>query len=232
VAIRERVEWRDRTRVFRDRAHAGAVLAEMLEGLRGTSARVLAIPAGGVPVGAALAEVLGLPLEAAVVSKVTLPWNTEVGYGAVAFDGSVLLNDELIAGVGLDAGAVRRGVETTREKVRRRVASLRGASEERFSGDETVILVDDGLASGFTMRAAVAALRASGVRHLHVAVPTASDRAVETLAGEVEELTCANVRTGPRFAVAEAYQAWRDVEESEARALLARQAPERPSRPG
>src|SRR5919201_4629072 len=78
---------------FRDRAHAGRELAKMLEEFRGTAALVLAIPAGGVPVAASIASELGLPLDVAPVSKVLYPWTTESGYGAVAFDGSVWLDD-------------------------------------------------------------------------------------------------------------------------------------------
>ena len=95
--VHECAELRDRAPVFRDRRDTGRVLAELLEAWVGPKGRLLAIPAGGVPVAVALGEATGLPVGVAVVSKVTLPWNTEAGYGAVAFDGTVNLNRALIA---------------------------------------------------------------------------------------------------------------------------------------
>ncbi len=222
MAIHELRELRDRPEVFRDRAHAGEVLAGMLEPWRGGETCVLAIPAGGVPVAARLGAVLGVPLGVAVVSKITLPWNSEVGYGAVAFDGTVRLNDQLVAHFGLDPGVVEAGIEATTQKVRRRAAALRGAVEAAAIGGRDVLLVDDGLASGFTMRVALDALRPLGPRRLAVAVPTGSPRTLGALEGHADELYCANVRGGFSFAVADAYQHWSDVDESEVAAILAR----------
>jgi len=221
MTLHELAELRDRAPAFRDRAHAGAVLAEMLEALRGGPARIWAVPAGGVPVGAALARALGLPLGAAVVSKLTLPWNFEVGYGAVAFDGSVLLNDELVAGLGLPRATVQAGIAETREKVARRVAALGGPPDPAARAGGPAVLVDDGLASGFTLRSAVRALRGAGAREVIVAVPTASRRSARALdESEGVEVHCPNVRGGASFAVADAYERWSDVSLAEATALL------------
>jgi putative phosphoribosyl transferase len=222
MAIHERAGLRDRIRVFRDRAHAGEVVSEMLEDLRGSAATVLAVPAGGLPVAAAIAASLGLPLDVAVVSKITLPWNTEVGYGAVAFDGTTRLNETLAADLGLSRDVIREGIERTRTKVARRVAELRGARPDLDLCGRCAVVVDDGLASGFTMGTAVEALRRCGADRLVVAVPTGSQRAVERLLREVDDLRCANVRAGFRFAVADAYELWRDVGEAEARAIFER----------
>jgi len=178
----------DLVRVFRDRIHAGEVVAGMLGELRGSDTTVLAIPAGGVPVGAAIASALALPLDVAVVSKITLPWNTEVGYGAVAFDGTVRLNEELVRGVGLSEEEIRRGVEATMAKVRRRVAALRGAESAPDLSGRSALVVDDGLASGFTMRTAVEALRKARASRIVVAVPTGSRRIAEELAARVDAL--------------------------------------------
>lgn len=229
MGVHERAELHDRARVFRDRSHAGEVVAAMLEDLRGSETTVLAVPSGGLPVAAAVAGSLELPLDVAVVSKITLPWNTEVGYGAVAFDGTIRLNDALVADLGLARDVVRRGIEETRAKVARRVAELRGAQPELDLSGRCAVVVDDGLASGFTMGTAVEALRNSGAGRLLVAVPTGSLRAVERLVPEVDDLHCANVRGGFRFAVADAYEAWRDVGESEARAIFERFRPAEPS---
>jgi predicted phosphoribosyltransferase len=211
---------RNQTRVFRDRAHAGEVLANMLENFRGGDALVLAVPAGGAPLAAALAQKLGLPLDVAVVSKITLPWNTEAGYGAVAFDGTVRLNQELIANLALGDSVVANGISATRAKVAERVKRLRQDAPMPELKQRPVIVVDDGLASGYTLAVAVEALRNQGARRVIAAVPTAHADAAQLVAHEVEALYCANVREGRRFAVADAYQDWSDVPEEVAAELL------------
>lgn len=211
---------RDRAPVFADRAEAGRVLAGLLEGYRGSDALVLAIPAGGVPVAAEVARALGLPLDVAVVSKILLPWNTEAGYGAVAFDGTVCLNRTLVDQLGLTAEEVAQGVAETRAKVERRLARLRAERPSPPLAGRPVILVDDGLASGFTLMSAVEALRRAAAAEIAVAVPTGHAQAVERLASCVDRLYCANLRAGRRFAVADAYRHWHDVPEEEAWALL------------
>jgi len=215
--VQEVAELRDRTQVFKDRRHAGGVLA----GLIGPSdATLMAIPAGGVPVAAAVADRLHCPLDLAVVSKITLPWNSEAGYGAVAFDGSVQLNRDLIARIGLGPEQVEDGIRNTRKKVRRRLQKLRGEDFVSDVSGREVILVDDGLASGYTMRVAVEALRAAGARRISVAVPTGHASAVADLAVLAATVYCCNIRGGWQFAVAEAYENWHDVSESEAARIL------------
>lgn len=220
--LREHAGLRDRTDVFADRTAAGRALAELLRASFVEPPRLLAIPAGGVPVAVAVARELGWPLDVAPVSKITLPWNTESGYGAVAFDGSVLLNGALVRECGLTAAQVEHGIAATRAKVARRVARLRGDRGPLELADASVVLVDDGLASGFTMRAAVEACRRAGAAQVAVAVPTGHARAVERLLEDVDLLVCANVRGGPSFAVADAYERWSDVPEAEAELALER----------
>ncbi len=211
---------RNREHVFADRDDAGRVLAEMLESDIERDALVLGIPAGGVPVAAAMARQLNLPLDVAVVSKITLPWNTEAGYGAVAFDGTVRLNDELVLRQGLDAQLVEEGIETTKRKVIRRVKKLRGDRMFSEVAGRPLILVDDGLASGFTLRVAVEALQKQGANRIHVAVPTGHADSVREISQLVEAIYCANIREGWSFAVADAYQRWVDVEEDDIIDLL------------
>lgn len=199
-------ELRNRGRVFRDRAHAGSILAGMLEALRGTDTLILAVPAGGVPVAAEVATRLGLPLDLAVVSKITLPWDTETGYGAVAFDGTVRLNQPLIAALGLRSEAVEDGIARTRDKVKRRVRQLRGDRQLPELKQRSVVLVDDGLASGFTLFTAVQAIRRLAAEKIIVAVPTGYGSAVTRIGAEVDALYCPNIREGISFAVADAYE--------------------------
>jgi len=211
---------RDQVGIFRNRDHAGEILAGMLEVYSDSAAIVMAVPAGGVPVAKVLAEQLGLPMDIVVVSKITLPWNTEVGYGAVAFDGSVRLNNDLVARLGLSDEEIQQGISKTSAKVAHRVKNLHSEQALPDLSTSQIILVDDGLASGFTMHVAVEALQKAGTNSITVAVPTGHQRSVESIAGEVDTLYCANIRGGYHYAVAEAYERWSDVDEEELVSLL------------
>lgn len=213
-------DWRDMAPVFEDRADAGRKLAEMLEGELSDRAKVLAIPAGGVPVAAELADRLGLAMDVAVVSKITLPWNTEAGCGAVTFDGSVRINESLVRQVGLGQAELDRQVDRTRDKVRRREKRFRGRLGPALEAGDEAILVDDGLASGFTMMLAVEAVRGLRPSTVRIAVPTGHLHSVRGVSELCDHLICANVRAGYSFAVASAYQHWHDVSEDEAMRLF------------
>jgi predicted phosphoribosyltransferase len=221
ATLHELPELRNRRHVFRDRRHAGEILAGMLAPRRGSDAIVLAIPAGGVPVAVEIARRLELPLDVAVVSKLTLPWNTEAGFGALAFDGTLRLNEALVAQAGLSASRIETVTARTREKVARRVRELRGARPFPDLAQRPAILVDDGLASGFTLAVAIEALRHQCAQEIVVAVPTAHAESAARIARLVSALYCANLREGRSYAVADAYQEWCDVDETELRALLA-----------
>jgi len=223
----ERPELRDRIRVFRDRTDAGEVLADMLAEYRDSDALILAIPAGGVPVAEPIARQLRLPMDVLVASKVLLPWTTEAGYGAVAFDGSVWINPDYVAHYDLSEETVEAGVAAARKKVERRIRRFRGDRPFPDLADRTVILVDDGLAAGSTLRAAITAAKNQGARQIVVAVPTGHRQSVLSLAPEVNRLYCANIRGGFSYAVADAYQNWTDVSEEEVDAILERIGKER-----
>jgi predicted phosphoribosyltransferase len=206
---------RNRSPVFEDRADAGVKLAELMVGREAGDAVVCAVPAGGVPVGAALAAVLHLPLDVLVVSKMTLPWNSEVGFGAVAADGTLKINRPLVQAMSLDDDAVSRGVDTTSRKVASREREYRRTVPARALKDRSAVLVDDGLASGFTMRVAIQSAQSRGAAAVVVAVPTGHHTSVEAIAHLCDRVYCANVREGWSFAVAAAYATWSDVSEAE-----------------
>jgi predicted phosphoribosyltransferase len=210
---------RNRVRVFRDRASAGKVLASMLEKYRGSHAIVMGIPAGGMAVAVEIARELDLPLEIAAVSKITLPWNSEAGYGAVAFNGTVMLNEELLSRLNLSNQEIQAGIKKTEQKVARRVAMFRG---DRPLPDfkRPIILVDDGLASGFTLRVAIKALRQNNATNVILGVPTAHSESVQMILEEVEAIYCPNLRSGFSFAVADAYEQWSDLDEQEVIRIL------------
>jgi predicted phosphoribosyltransferase len=208
---------RDRIHVFADRADGGRALAALVD----EGELVLAIPAGGVPVAIAVADRLRLPLDVAVVSKITPSWNSEVGYGAVAFDGTTRLDARRAPWFGLSDEEIASDTRRTREKVARRVASLRRHRPGLDVAGRSVVLVDDGLASGFTMEVAIDAVRGAGARRVVAAAPTGHVDAVARLAERADVVVCANLRSGRSFAVADAYRDWRDLADDEIeRALL------------
>lgn len=211
---------REQTGVFRDRKHAGQVLATMLAAWKGGQATVFAIPSGGVPVAVEIAGSLALPLDVAVVSKILLPWDTEAGFGAVGFDGSVWINEEYAAYYGLDKPTIEEQTRVAMTKVQRRVKLFREDRQWPDLANQAVILVDDGIAAGSTMRVAMAALRNAGAGKILVAVPTAHQEALDRITESVDELYCANIRGGRQFAVAAAYRFWDDVDEVEALRLV------------
>jgi putative phosphoribosyl transferase len=207
-------EMRGKIQVFADRKQAGEILADMLLSFRESKTILLAIPAGGLPVAVVIQEKIGIELDVAVVSKITLPWNTEAGYGAVAFDGTVRLNEAMLAHIRLDEQQIQEGQMNTLKKVNRRVKRLRGDRPfPQLTGRE-VLLVDDGLASGFTLRVAAEAVSKAG------AASTGHLESIHRIVEQVNAVYCPNIRSGMRFAVADAYQYWSDVSEEELLELL------------
>ncbi len=215
--------YRNRKFVFKDRLHAGELLADKLRSVvTDGNMQVLAIPAGGVPVGYVLAEKLKIPFDVVVVRKIQIPWNTEAGFGAVTWDGRPILNDPLIVQLGLNAEAVEQCISRTQQMVQERNQRLRGGGPFPELSGRTVILVDDGLASGFSMLAAAESIKTRHPRKIVVAVPTGSAHAIALLAQKVDELVCLNVRSGPVFAVADAYENWYDLSDDEVLEYLRR----------
>jgi putative phosphoribosyl transferase len=217
------------TPLFRDRADAGRQLAKRVKRLALADVVILAIPAGGVPVGAELAKVLAAPLDLIIVRKVQFPWSTEAGFGAVVSDGTVYVGPY---GATLPRSVVQAQVEKATRLVQHRVKEFLG---DRLPLDVTgkdVILVDDGVATGSTMLAAVQSLRRRNPRKVIVAVPTASGAAVQLLKAEVDELVALYIHPpNLPFAVASSYESWHDLTDDEVKQLLA-QAQERAERAG
>jgi putative phosphoribosyl transferase len=216
---------REQQGVFRDRHDAGRQLGAFLRTLPAIrDPLVLAIPAGGVPVGREVAAALGAPLSLAVVRKIRIPGTTESGFGAVTWDGEVLINEPLRAALGLSAPEVEKAVADTRKNVAGRVARFSGGRPVPEMAAKTVILTDDGLASGFTMLAAIRSVRSRGPSRVIAAVPTASASAAGLVAGHADLLACLNIRSGRTFAVAGAYREWYDLDDREVLEELAGRA--------
>jgi len=206
---------RNRTYVFHDRTAAGKHLAAMLGDYAAGPLRLFAIPAGGVPVAVEIARALAVPLDLVIVRKIQLPWTTEAGFGALDPEGGVLFNEELLERLPLTPQQIDTQVAKTLASLKDRETRFRGGRPYPELKGATTIIVDDGLASGYTMRVAVRFLKGKGAGQLVVAVPTALDRTAHTLLPQVDILLCPNIRGGWSFAVAEAYENWYDVDEAE-----------------
>ena len=176
---------------FTDRYQAGRLLAEALAHYRGaTAAVVVALPRGGVPVAAEVAAALGVPLDVLVVRKLGAPGHSELAVGAIASGGARVINEELVRQLGLDAATLDRIAERETGELHRREALYRGRRPALEVAGRTVVLVDDGVATGATMLAAVSALRELGAKRLVVAVPVGAPDSLARLREAADEVVC------------------------------------------
>jgi len=211
----ENTDLHNKNRVFADRSDAGRQLAEMLRNTARSDSLVLAIPSGGVPVGIEIAEALALDFDLVLVRKVQIPWNTEAGFGAVNMDGDLFINEQLLAMLNLSREQVDHQVKTTMATIDHRNRKFRRNKTFPEIKGRPILLVDDGLASGYTMRAAIAYLRKRNPASITMAVPTGSADTVNMLLGEVDTLCCLNIRESYPYAVASAYRNWYDLEDED-----------------
>ena len=210
---------------FRDRRHAGQILGEQLaaDADRG-DAVVLALPRGGVPVGYEVARALGAPLDVFVVRKLGAPGQEELAIGAVASGGTRVLNDDVVAELGLSEEEIDAIAERERGELERRERSYRGDRGSLEVQGKRVILVDDGLATGATMRAAARAVRTLGPQAITVAVPVAPVQSCRDLRDEVEEVVCVETPS-PFQAISLWYEEFPQTSDDEVRGLLREAAP-------
>ena len=201
--------------IFQDRVDAGGRLADRLSQYRGSGVVVLAVPRGGVPVAIEVADRLGAPLDIIVPRKITIPYNPEAGYGAVAEDGTIVLNEPLVAQLGLTEPQIRRQAEDVRMEIERRSAVYRGKQPATPVEGKTAIIIDDGLASGFTMVAAIKSIQQRKAGKVVVAVPVASGTAYDLVKPLTDELACLVIARTYGFAVASFYHHWYDLNDEE-----------------
>jgi putative phosphoribosyl transferase len=209
-------------RVFEDRAEAGRALAEALAGWRGApDTVVLGLPRGGVPVAYEIASALGLPLDVLLVRKLGLPWQPELAMGAIASGGAVVVNDEVVRYLPPGSDALESVQRHEQRELERRERIFRGDRPPLDMRGRTGILVDDGLATGATMEAAVRALRKLGAKRVVVAVPVASVEARDRVGALADEIVCLSA---PAWfsAVGQWYRDFGQTEDAEVSELLER----------
>ena len=206
--------------LFADRAEAGLALAGWIAPRPDPEAVVFALPRGGIPIGVPLADALGCGLRPALVRKLPIPDNPEMGFGAVAVDGSVRLNREVIGSFRISERAVHDTVEQVRAEVERRGAVYPGGWPLPDLTGRSIWLVDDGLATGLTMLTAADMLRSLGPASLSIAVPCSPADTLARVRGAADTLWCLAVQDGHPFAVASFYLDFHDLDDSEVRAAL------------
>lgn len=209
-------------RRFRDRAEAGRELGERLAGQYAgrDDVLVLALPRGGVAVGREVADILDAPLDVLVVRKLGFPGQTELAMGAIASGGVRVLNDALLGQTGVSQALVDDVVARECVELERREVLYRGDRAAPDATGKTVLVVDDGLATGSTMLAAVQALRSLRAVRIVVAVPTAPRQTCEALEDVADEVVCLR-QPDPFYAVGLSYEDFAEVQDDEVRALLA-----------
>jgi predicted phosphoribosyltransferase len=211
-------------RLFADRADAGRQLAaRVAEYARQESTVVLALPRGGVPVGFEVAASLAAPLDVYVVRKLGVPGREELAMGALAGDGTCVVDEELVESLGVTPEELSAAVARESAEIARREQAYRDSRPAPALTGKTVIVVDDGLATGATMRAAAIALGRHDPAKLVVAVPVAAPRTCASLAQEVDRVVCA-FRPEPFHAVGLYYENFDQIGDDEVRRLLAQAA--------
>jgi putative phosphoribosyl transferase len=206
--------------LFRDRTEAGQRLAEQLLDYANRNAIVLAIPRGGVPVGYEIAKRLNAEFDVIVPRKMPIPWNPEAGFGAITADGTIVLNQPMVESLGLTQEDIQKVAEEVKAEVIRRTKVYRGDKPPPNVEGRPVLLVDDGLASGYTMLAAIESVRKLSPAEVVVAVPVASTSAARIVRQAADKLVAIIISSHLPFAVADFYLEWRDLTDEEVLSYL------------
>lgn len=208
--------------VFADRAEAGQRVAAELEGWRGSGVVVVAMPRGGVPVGFEVARQLGAVLDVVIVKKLSAPGPSELSIGAAVgvVRPEIVLDEEVVRALGVSASWIRAETARRLEEIRADVARFRSGTPAVDIRGRPVLLVDDGIATGSSVRAAIRGLRQEWPRSISVAVPVAPTATLAALRPEVEELTCLEAATDFQT-VGQYYEDFEPVSAAEVRHLLA-----------
>jgi len=210
---------------FKDRTDAGRQLGTMLSHVRGQNALVLGLPRGGLPVAYEVARALNAPLDVLNVRKLGVPWHEELAMGAIATGGVRVLNNEIIMSTGVTQENLEEATAVQRLELDRRERLYRQGRPAPDMRGRTVVLVDDGIATGATVRAAISVIRAQHPAKLILAVPVAQQSVAAELALEVDELVCVR-KPGDLYAIGIWYDHFPQLTDAEVQATLARAAAE------
>jgi putative phosphoribosyl transferase len=209
---------------FENRADAGRQLAAKLEHLRGQPVVVLALPRGGLAVGYEVARALGAPLDVLNVRKLGVPWQEELAFGAIAGGGVLVFNDEVIASAGISADDIEAVAAREQAELDRREHQYRGGQPAPVVRDKIVVLVDDGIATGATVRAAIDVIRAQKPAKLVLAAPVAPATVAQQLKPRVDELVCVTTPVD-MYAIGSWYEDFPQLSDDDVRSILARATP-------
>lgn len=204
---------------FQDRSDAGRKLAEQFD-YDQSDAVVLAIPRGGIPVAIEIASKLKAQLDVVIPRKIPIPEEPEAGYGAVTEEGVIVLNEPLMRQLGYSQKQIMLQAEAVRKDIYKRTMFFRHYLPQISVAGRSAIIVDDGLASGFTMIAAIESIKLRQPHRIVVAVPTASERAYDLVKTKADKVVCLTIGRGPFFAVASYYANWYDLEDEDILPLL------------
>ncbi len=217
----EDVNLRNRYFVYNDRFEAGRVIAKMLKEIYlNEKPDLFAIPSGGVPVAYEIAKAFHINFDLLIVRKIQIPGNTEAGFGSIGPDFEVIIDEKLVRRLNLSKEVVEKQIEKTKDVLKKRNEVMRGGKDFPEVNDKTVIIVDDGLASGYTMTEAIRFMKRKGAKQITIAVPTAPLETAEKILSEADILICPNIREYYPFAVADAYKNWYDLTDNEVLELL------------
>ncbi len=218
--IIENPAWHNTEGIYADRQEAGQIVASLLEPYATENAIVLAIPSGGIPVGLEIARKLHIDFDMIIIRKIPIPGNTEAGFGALSLEGDIILNQPLVQQLGLSKQKIDQLIKPVAKQIEERNRQFRSARPFPILADRTVILTDDGLASGYTMRVAAEVVRRKKPKQIIIATPTAPASTLDRLRDAADVIICPNIRQGFYFAVASAYRKWHDLDNEEVLNLL------------
>jgi putative phosphoribosyl transferase len=207
---------------FRDREDAGRALAEFVGGSTRPDPVVLTLPRGGVAVGGPLADALGASLLPLIVRKLPIPMSPEMGFGAVAIDGTRVLNEGVVSGFGIADSEIETITDQVMREVRRRAREYVGTDEPPDVRGRHVLIVDDGLATGFTAIVGAQMVRKQEPASLVLAVPVSPADSISAVSEFFDEIYCLYVQESYGFAVASYYRDFHDMSDDEVRRLLDR----------
>ncbi len=200
--------------LFKDRIQAGQKLAEKLLEYKDKNVIILAIPRGGVVVAYEIAKVLNAPLDLIIPRKIGAPYQPELAIGAITQDGTIILNEDIVSYLPIPENYIKNEAERQKKEIERRLIKYRGNAIEPNLENKIVIIVDDGIATGATMLAAIASIRKKKPSKIVVAIPVAPPESLEKIKEYADEIICLQTPE-PFFAIGQFYERFEQLEDEE-----------------